>query len=407
MTRRHSHRALAALGAAALALTGCGTGTADLPQGATGDCVEDYEEGRDYFPDKAAVEASELWDITYHDSYKVLELADTEDPAAPPLRYVLYQCGTPEPDPEGDLADALFVQVPVTSAAVTSFNALAMIDRLGQNGTVTGLSGQLLGNGETDSWYADVIDQAPEPMSVGEYTDLDREVLLGLANEVIFMSGFGTGFDDITTARAADLPAVSVANRLEPHALASAEWIKAVAAFYNAEAAANAEYEGIRDRFNATVAAVTDAGAAEGKSVGYLCVTPDFGCDFLHAHGEDTVNGRLLTALGATNPFAANNDGPNGRPYDYEEALGAAADADFFILYDPLADVAPALEADPRKRDFSPLAAGDYIAGVDERFQECRAKSYLDVDVLIRDFAIGLAPDLFPTEQGACYVAND
>jgi iron complex transport system substrate-binding protein len=41
--------------------------------------------------------------------------------------------------------------------------------------------------------------------------------------------------------------------------------------------------------------------------------------------------------------------------------------------------------------------------GVDENFEECRAKSYLDVDVLIQDFAIGLAPDLFPGTKGTCF----
>ena len=395
---------LASAACTALVLTACGTG-AQTPDTAAAECVEDYREGTDYFPDKADVEHSELWDITYHDSYKTITVADSEQDDAEPLRYVLYQCGTPAPEAEGDLADALFVQVPVTNAAVTSFNALAMVDRLDAAGTITGLSGQLLGNAELDAWYADTIAQTADAQSVGEYTDLDREMILGLGNEVIFMSGFGTGFDDITNARAADLPGVSISNRLEPHALASAEWLKMIAAFYNAEGAATAEYDAIEDRFNTVLDTVTTAEAADGSSVAYLCITVDFGCEFAHAHGADTLNGRLLTALGATNPFTAGNDGPNGRPYDYEEALGTGADADFFILYDPVGDAADAIATDERLRDFAPLAAGAYIAGRDANFQECRAKGYLDVDVLIRDFAIGLAPDLFPGEAGTCYAA--
>lgn len=405
MNRRVRITALT-LTAALPVLTACSADDDAEPAGRddAGGCVTDYAEEEDHFPVKSTVEESELWNIEYFGSYKILTVADGENPGDEDLRYVLYQCGTPAPEAEGILADALFVEIPVDSATVTSFNALAMVDRLGQNTSVTGLSGQLLGNGEQDAWYASVIEEAGDPLPVGEYTDLDREALLVLENDVMFMSGFGVGFDDITNARAAGLPGVSVSNRLETHALASAEWIKMIGAFYNAEEAANSEFDAIRGRFNEVIDQVTGADAAAGRQVGYVCVGEVFCGDFFYAHGLDTLNGRLLTELGADNPFAENNDEPNGRLYDYEAALGAGADADLFINYAPLAGYLETTAADPRYQSFAPIAEGNVIAGVDERFQECRAKGYLDVDMLIEDYAIGLAPDLFPGENGACYV---
>lgn len=395
-------RTAAALLALSLVLAGC----ADSEPAASGDkgkregCVGDYTEGRDYFKDKSAVEESELWDIEYHDSYKTITLDDSEN-AGEKLTYVLYQCGTPKPEAAGELSDALFVEVPVTNVSVSSFNALAMVDRMGRNDTVTGLSGELLGWTDQDEWYAGVAEEAGGPESVGEYTDLNREVVLGLENQVVFMSGFGQGFDDVSNARAAGLPAVSVSNRMERQALASAEWIKMVGAFYNEEAAANAEFDRIRSDFREVVATVS--GKVEGRRAGYLCVTPERGCEFVYAHGEDTLIGRLLAQFDVSNVFAPGNGGPNGKPYDYEEAVGTGADADFFVVYDPMKTTRETLDGDPRMSRFAPFEEGDFIAGVDDNFDECRAKTYLDVDVLIRDFAIGLAPDLFPGEQGTCF----
>lgn len=396
-------RTAVALLALPLALAGCG-GTspgASNGQGGAEGCVTDYAEGRDYFPDKSTVTESELWKISYHGSYKTITLTDTENADGPELKYVLYQCGTPAPAATGELEGALVVQVPVTNVSVTSFNALAMVDRLGKNKTITGLSGQLLGNAEKDEWYAGVVGAAGKPLSIGEYTDLDKEAVLGLKNQVVLMSGFGKGFDDISNARAAGMPGVSVSNRLERHALASAEWIKMVAAFYNAEAAANAEFDSIKAAYDKVVSTVS--GKIGNRKAGYLCVAPERGCEFVHGHGAETLVGRLLTQLGVDNVFAPDNPAPNGQPYDFEKAVGTAADADFFIVYDPMKMTRATLTADPRTTRFKPFRDNNFIAGVDENFEECRAKTYLDVDVLIRDFALGLAPELFPDAKGTCF----
>ncbi|HEX6352668.1 ABC transporter substrate-binding protein [Actinophytocola sp.] len=384
-----------------IALAGCGGSDASSDTGSTAGCVTDYAEGKDYFPDKSTVEESELWDISYHGSYKTITLTDTENAEGDKLTYVLYQCGTPRPEAAGD---ALFVEVPVTNVSVTSFNALAMVDRLGKNDTIKGLSGELLGWAEKDDWYAGVVSDAGTPMSIGEYTDLNREAILGLENQVILMSGFGQGFDDVSGARAAGLPGVSVSNRMERHALASAEWIKMIAAFYNAEAAANTEFDAIRSRFDDVVATIS--GKVDDREVGYLCINAERGCEFVYAHGDETLVGRLFTELGVSNVFAGDNPAPNGKPYDFEESIGAGAGADFFVVYDPMTMAQDTLRTDPRMSQFRPFKEGDFIAGVDENFDECRAKTYLDVDVLIRDVAIGLAPDLFPDAKGTCFARS-
>lgn len=107
-----------------------------------------------------------------------------------------------------------------------------------------------------------------------------------------------------------------------------------------------------------------------------------------------------------SNVFARDNSAPNGRPYDFEEGVGTGASADFFAVYDPMKMTLDTLKADQRMNQLQPFKEGNFIAGVDKNFEECRAKTYLDVDVLIRDFALGLAPELFPDAGGTCFARS-
>lgn len=74
-------------------------------------CVTDYDAsaGVDYFPDKAEIEYAESFSVEYFPAYKVVTISG--------LVYVLYQCGTPEPDLSADMEVQLYVSVPVTTVA--------------------------------------------------------------------------------------------------------------------------------------------------------------------------------------------------------------------------------------------------------------------------------------------------
>ena len=70
------------------------------------ECVTDYEEGKDYFPIKVKPIESEKWSVTYENSYKIVKnLAGDKS-------YLLYQCGTPQPETVEGSYDAV---VPVVS----------------------------------------------------------------------------------------------------------------------------------------------------------------------------------------------------------------------------------------------------------------------------------------------------
>lgn len=74
-------------------------------------CVSDYDAsaGIDYFPVKAEIGFAQTFSVEYALAHKVVTIADAV--------YVLYQCGTPEPDLSADMDVQLYISVPVTTVA--------------------------------------------------------------------------------------------------------------------------------------------------------------------------------------------------------------------------------------------------------------------------------------------------
>ena len=61
-------------------------------------CIDpsSFDPSIDYFPEKAIVEFSQNWNVTYHSYYKVITVTDTpswEGAVSSTYTYVLYQCG--------------------------------------------------------------------------------------------------------------------------------------------------------------------------------------------------------------------------------------------------------------------------------------------------------------------------
>ena len=194
-----------------------------------------------------------------------------------------------------------------------------------------------------------------------------------------------------------------VSNRTEPTPLGSSEWLKLVAAFYNREAEANAAFGVIEAEYADVAARVADRLEGKGVSAAYACLGDDGGCGFMYAHGAQTLNGQILELMGVANPFAAGNDRPNGMEFDYETALARSQDVDFFVIY--YIDSPKALAADERYQNVPALADGRYVISTVPNYYECNAVTYVRVDRLVRDYAIGMLPELFEGEEGVCFRA--
>jgi iron complex transport system substrate-binding protein len=365
------------------------------------ECIEPGDSDVDAFPHKVEPSHSELWSIEYRGTYAVLSVPDTEFPDQPDLSYILVPCGAEQPDLSGDLADAQVFEVPVSRTVTNHNNGLAMLDAIGAVPTVVGMSDSQLGLAG-DPYVSGLIEAADDPQNVGEGDGVEFEVTLGLEPDIVVMAGYGPGYTNVSDTVARGLPAVMVANRLEPTALGSAEWMKFLSVFYGTEAAANDRFAGIQSAYDEAVSTV-EGQLPEGYSAAYLCIEPDNGCEFMYAHGANSLNGKILETLGATNVFAEGNTAANGQNFDYEAALGLAADADFFVDYELPEAVEATLASDDRFRQFAPFAEGNYITYVEDNYAFCRFNLYVQVDILVTDYAIGMAPDLFPGRTGTCF----
>jgi len=366
------------------------------------ECVDTFDPSVNYFPEQVEPRHSTFWDIAYHNNYKVLTVPDSEFPDNPALTYVLVQCGTPAPELTGDLEGALVVEIPVDRTAITHNNGLAMLDEIGALGTIVGVSQAMLNSAENSPWFARVIEESNDAVSLGSSSGMDFETTVGLEPDIIVMAGFGPGYTEISDTRGRGLPAVMVSNRIEPTPLGSAEWLKFLSAFYNAEGVGNARFDAIETGYEDAASTVAGRLPA-GYSAAYACIGDQRGCDFMYAHGPRSLNGQILDTLGITNPFAEGNEAGNGMTFDFETSLGRAVDTDFFILYYEASVNNETIATDTRFQNFPALAEGNYITGTDENYPECGATNYIRVDRLIRDYAIGMLPELFPGEEGVCF----
>ena len=95
-------------------------------------CIENYDAGRDYFPDKVTLQFATVFSVEYHRSYKVVTVREASQ-GGPAERYILLQCGAPKPDLKGDLATSPVIQIPITSlfaGSTTNHPLLVDLDRV-------------------------------------------------------------------------------------------------------------------------------------------------------------------------------------------------------------------------------------------------------------------------------------
>ena len=76
-------------------------------------CLSEVDYTRDYFPNKISPKYSKNWDISYHNTYKIIQNK------AVGTSYLLYQCGTEPPVSEEGKHDMTF-SVPLQGGIVIS-----------------------------------------------------------------------------------------------------------------------------------------------------------------------------------------------------------------------------------------------------------------------------------------------
>lgn len=315
-------------------------------------CVDAFDEGTDYFPDQVTFEEATGVSVSYESHYKIVEVAlpDVEEPA----RYVLVQCGTPEPELDGDLADAQVVEVPVTSVVTLTTTNLPHLDELDAVDVLAGV-----GTGAYVSTPA-VLDRI-EAGEVPDFADADGqadlEQVVGADPDLMVVDGFGDAvLDDIRRYDEAGIPVAVNVDFNEQTLLGRAEWLKFTALFLNAEARAQERF----DEIAAAYRDVADRAAALDERPRVLVNTPFEGTWF--APGGSSFLAAAIADAGGEYVFA-DDDSTGSLSLDIETVLDAAGDADVWLqagsVHGTLDDL---LAQDPRFAEFKAFQDGEVWA---------------------------------------------
>lgn len=281
-------------------------------------CVTDYEAETDYFPDKVTVDYAEGFNVEYFSNYKVVTVTTPWQGAVEPLQYVLVQCGTPAP--EGVEADAV-IEVPVQSIATMSTTFLPHI--VGQ-----GLIDELVAVDTiayTNSPEVVAKHEAGELAEISpNFGELNTELLLDLEPGLIMSQRFDDSDTTFPTLQQAGLPVVLNADFLDTTPLGQAEWGKYISLFFNTEAIAQENFEGVAERYNELAEL---AATAEAKPT-VFANTPYQGSWFVP--GGQSYLGRFFADAGAQYLWA-DDETTGSIPLDFESVFDLAIDADYWV----------------------------------------------------------------------------
>lgn len=331
-----------------LALMGCAQPTI-AGAGNRAGCVDHYDPGLDYFPDKVRFDHATGVDVSYRGATKLVTVRRPWQGATEPLRVLLVQCGTPAPD---DRQADVVVEVPVRRAATFSTTQLPGFALLDRTDTVVAHAGLRYATTPAIVEAA----QAGDVRDVGDQTAPDLEALLAAQPDVALLSAGLDGDAYRAAVEQVGVPAVPYADWLEDTLLGRAEWLKVIALLTNTERRAEKAFAEIAE---ATAEMVARAERADARPT-VLAGSPHEGTWFVPAGGSYVAS--ALAAAGADYPWA-HSEGTGALPLDLEAVIDRAADAAVWVGAGSVRGTLDEVAAlDDRVRDFRSVRTGRVYA---------------------------------------------
>jgi iron complex transport system substrate-binding protein len=379
-------------------LAGCSDGSASRSASTrAGGCISDFQEGSDYFPDKVTPSDATGFTVEYHNSYKVVTVAQTSQ-GGPSAKYVLVQCGAPQPNLSGDLAAAQRITIPVARVASSSTTQLPAFDLLGSLDAIAAVSTPDLVNTAA----------AVERIKAGKVTgfgsnsgEISVEKVIA-AHPDVYLAG---GMDDsvLGKIKEAKIPVVADSAWLEATPLGRAEWIKFFALFVDQEQRATKAFGTIAANYHTARAR---AQAAAGKPT--VLTGKQYKGTWSVAGGQSYVAAFLKDA-GASYIFA-DTPGTGSKSLDMETVLAKGASAQFWLNAEMTrgwTSAADVTKDDPRYGNLAALRQGNVFSPV-KRVGAGGGNDYWESgvvhpDVVLADLIAILHPELMPNHTFEYY----
>ena len=266
----------------------------------------------------AEVRHAENFEIAHHETHRMLTVTNAFRDAERAYQYALVPKGGPIPDlPDGVPVIRTPVErvVAMETVFIGYLEAIGRLDRIVAAATVDYIS-----NPEVRDRIADGRVAA---LQVGQAIDVEKLLLLQPDLILTSISGDAT-FDVPAKLERTGLPVVLSAGYMEEKPLARAEWIKFVAAFFDAGPLADEIFDGIEARYQ-RLQSLT-AGIEDKPTV--FCGAPYSGV--WHVPGGASFTARTIFDAGGDYLWSEDRS-RGGIPLDTERVFLKAADADYWL----------------------------------------------------------------------------
>ena len=339
-------RPIATLAVSLILFSGCAGAPRGASTGTGRDCVENFDPGKDYFPEKTTIEFAENFLVEYHRSYKVITVRRPSE-GGTAEHYILLQCGAPNPDLPADLAAAPVIPVPIVSMFSDSATHMPLLVELGHVEVLTGINEARYVTTEP------VLDRIREGQVI-EYARnyvINAELVISKAPSIVMAGG---GYpEEYRTIRKAGIPVVVNAEWEETSAIGRAEWIKYMALFLNEEGKAQRSFDEIRDRYMK----LRERTRGIPENARPLVMTGAASRGMFEVSGGASYVAELIADAGGR--YVWSDDTSTGvKTVDLEAQIARAASADFWINGGQWKSLREMLLEEPRYREFKPVREG-------------------------------------------------
>ena len=360
------------------------------PAASWGECVEAWDPEVDYFPRKAELRHAESFSIEYFGHYKLVTVHAPWPGAEDSVRYLLVQCGTPEPEGYDGVQR---ITIPVRRFAALSTTQLPHLELLDLLESLVAVSdAKMVHSPGVLERFAD-----GHVAEIGYGAGVDLERVLELETDLVMTGASAQSrYDAHPVLEQAGVAVAINAEYSEPSLLGRSEWVKFTAAFFNAEALAGERFAEIEARYREYAALVQDMPADERPTV--------FGGslwrDTWHVAGGRSYPAQLIADAGGAYLWAGDGS-RESLPLDFEAVYEKAHAADFWLtMRNEWLSLADVRAADERYAAFAVFDKGR-VYNANARLNEHGGNDYWErgisePDLVLADFIRILHPDRLP-----------
>lgn len=237
-----------------------------------------------------------------------------------------------------ELKQYTIIRTPIKRVVCLSTTHLAFIDCISKNKTVVGVSGS---DFVYNDYFRKQIDQK-KIIDVGYDQNLNYELVLSLKPDLVIAYGVGgeiSGY--MNKLKDLGINVVINAEYLEENALAKAEWIKFIAAFYNQSEKADSLFNDIASQYNDLLKIVK-----QEKSTPIVMTGLPWKGSWYVPGGKSYLS-HLISDAGGTYLFK-DNDSRQSIPLTLENVFSKAQNADIWINSDQAKSINDILNIDER-----------------------------------------------------------